>query len=64
MRRDPRSFLWDVRDAADAIASFVEGKNYPDHARDRMMRSAVEQELPSLRAQVEELLAGLTRDAN
>jgi hypothetical protein len=26
MRRDPRAYLWDVREAADAIASFVLGR--------------------------------------
>ena len=45
MRRDPRSFLWDVRDAADTIASFVHGRSFGDYSADRMLRSAVERQL-------------------
>ena len=44
MRRDPRSFLWDVRDAADAIASFTQGRSFGDYLADRMLRSAVERQ--------------------
>ena len=42
MRRDPRSFLWDVRDAADAVASFTQGRSFGDYLADRMLRAAVE----------------------
>jgi hypothetical protein len=28
MRRDPRAYLWDVREAADAIASFMQGRGF------------------------------------
>jgi uncharacterized protein with HEPN domain len=42
MRRDPRSFLWDVRDAADAIAGFTRGRGFDDYLADHMLRSAVE----------------------
>jgi uncharacterized protein with HEPN domain len=44
MRRNPRSFLWDVYDAADAIFSFTEGRSFRDYADDRMLRSAVERQ--------------------
>jgi uncharacterized protein with HEPN domain len=44
MRRNPRSFLWDVYDAADAIASFTEGRSSQDYLADRMLRSAVERQ--------------------
>ncbi|MSP02687.1 MAG: DUF86 domain-containing protein [Acetobacteraceae bacterium] len=44
MRRDPRSFLWDVRDAADAIFGFVEGRVFSDYVADRMFRSAIERQ--------------------
>lgn len=44
MRRDPRSFPWEVRDAADAIASFVQGCGFGDYIADRMVRSAVERQ--------------------
>jgi uncharacterized protein with HEPN domain len=44
MRRNPRSFLWDVCDAADAIASFIESRSSEDYLADRMLRSAVERQ--------------------
>ncbi len=34
MRRDPRAYLWDVREAADAIAGFTQGRNFDDYAGD------------------------------
>ena len=45
MRRDPRAYLWDVREAADAIASFVQSRSFDDYAGDLMLRSAVERQL-------------------
>ncbi len=45
MRRDPRAYLWDVREAADAIASFVLGRGFDDYSGDLMLRSAVERQL-------------------
>jgi uncharacterized protein with HEPN domain len=44
MRRNPRSFLWDVIDAADAIFSFAAGRGLSDYTADRMLRSAVERQ--------------------
>ena len=44
MRRDPRSFLWDVRDAVDAISTFAGGRAFADYVADRMPRSAVERQ--------------------
>ncbi len=44
MRRNPRSFLWDVFDAADAIFSFTNGRSFNDYTTDRMFRSAVERQ--------------------
>ncbi len=44
MRRDPRAYLWDVRDAADAIRSFTLGRSLDDYLTDRMLRSAVERQ--------------------
>jgi hypothetical protein len=38
MRRDPRAYLWDVREAADAIASFIQGRSFEDYAGDLMLR--------------------------
>ena len=48
MRRDARAFLWDIGDAADAIASFTENRSFRDYASDRMLRSAVERQFEIL----------------
>jgi uncharacterized protein with HEPN domain len=45
MRRDARSFLWDVREAADAIQEFVRDRGIADYTSDLMLRSAVERQL-------------------
>lgn len=42
MLRDPRAFLWDVREAALAIQSFTAGMDAAAYAADEMARSAVE----------------------
>lgn len=44
MRRDPRAFLWDVRDCADAVAEFTRGRTYRDCQANRVMRAAVERQ--------------------
>ena len=44
MQRDPRTFLWDAREAAEAILEFTVGKTFDDYAADRMLRSAVERQ--------------------
>jgi uncharacterized protein with HEPN domain len=44
MRRNPHSFLWDVCDSADAIASFIQGRDFDAYMADRMLRSAVERQ--------------------
>jgi uncharacterized protein with HEPN domain len=44
MRRDPRSFLWDVCDATDAILTFTRGRGLEQYRSDRMLRSAVERQ--------------------
>lgn len=44
MQRDPRSYLWDVREAADAIGRFVTGKTYADYTGDLLLRSANERQ--------------------
>jgi uncharacterized protein with HEPN domain len=42
MERDARSWLWDVLDAAEAIASFVEGVDAASYAAQPLVHSAVE----------------------
>ena len=39
-----RALLWDVADAAAAVATFVKGRRLSDYLADRMLRSAVERE--------------------
>lgn len=42
MRRDPRAFLWDALSAAEAIQSFVHGRDAQQYAADALLHSAVE----------------------
>ena len=42
MQRDPRAFLWDVREAALAIQAFTAGMDVAAFAASEMARSAVE----------------------
>ncbi|MCF3948564.1 DUF86 domain-containing protein [Acidiphilium sp. AL] len=42
MERDPRSFLWDVRESADAILRFIAGRSFDDYLADDMLNAAVE----------------------
>jgi uncharacterized protein with HEPN domain len=44
MRRDPRTFLWDVREAAAAIRRFAAGRDFDAYEADLMFRSAVERQ--------------------
>ncbi len=44
MKRDPKSLLWDTRDAANAIATMTAGKSFLDFDRDIVLRSAVERQ--------------------
>lgn len=45
MRRDPRKYLWDAREAAEAVRTFVSGRTLEDYLADLMLRSAVERQL-------------------
>ena len=42
MVRDGRGYLWDMRDAADAIVSFTAGMDSAGFAESELVRSAVE----------------------
>ena len=48
MRRDARAYLWHVRDAADAINTFLQNRTFDDYLSDRMLRSAVEREFANI----------------
>jgi uncharacterized protein with HEPN domain len=42
MPRDPRAYLWDVREAALAIQSFTSGMDAETYSRNAMAQAAVE----------------------
>lgn len=42
MQRDPRAFLWDVRESALAIQSFTTGMDLASYAANEMAQAAVE----------------------
>ena len=42
MQRDPRAFLWDVRESATAIQDFTAGMDAVAYAANEMAQSAVE----------------------
>ena len=42
MERDARSYLWDMREAADAIARFTTGMDSVSYAENEIVRAAVE----------------------
>ncbi len=44
MQRDFRTFLWDMRDAADAIQGYVQGRSFDDYLANRLLRADVERE--------------------
>ena len=44
MERDPRAYLWDVRECAATIAEFVRDKTFDDYSSNGMLRSAVERQ--------------------
>jgi uncharacterized protein with HEPN domain len=44
MRRDPRAYLWDVRQATELLTSFSAGKSFADYQAEAMLRSAVERQ--------------------
>lgn len=44
MRREPKAYLWDAREAIDAIAAFTGGKTQVEFRQDVMLRSAVERQ--------------------
>jgi uncharacterized protein with HEPN domain len=44
LQRDPKSLLWDAREAAEVIAAVTAGKSFADFERDIVLRSAVERQ--------------------
>jgi uncharacterized protein with HEPN domain len=68
MPRDSRSYLWDVRQAADAILGFTAGLDVQTYAETEIVHSAVERkfeiigEAPSQLAKLDPALAGRIPD--
>lgn len=44
MRREPRAFLWDVREACERIEEFVAGIGQEEYGVNALVRSAVERQ--------------------
>jgi uncharacterized protein with HEPN domain len=44
LKRDPKTLLWDAREAANAIAVMTAGKSFADFDGDIVLRSAVERQ--------------------
>ena len=42
MQRDPRAFLWDVRESALAIQTFTTGLDKTDYENNELVQAAVE----------------------
>ena len=47
MERDPRAYLWDVEQAANAIVRFSAGLDAAGYADNPLVRSAVERQFES-----------------
>lgn len=45
MQRDVRVLLWDVKNAAEQVSAFVDGRAEQDYDANPMLRSAVERQL-------------------
>jgi uncharacterized protein with HEPN domain len=44
MDRDPRAYVWDAKQRADAIAEFIKGRTLEDYLADSILRLAVERQ--------------------
>jgi len=44
MRLESKKYLYDVRQAAERLLRFCEGKSFDDYTRDELLRSAVERQ--------------------
>jgi uncharacterized protein with HEPN domain len=44
MQRDPRTYLWDARQAAERVVEFVAARTWSDYEADALIRSAVERQ--------------------
>jgi uncharacterized protein with HEPN domain len=44
-QRDPRTYLWDAREAAENVLRFTHGRNFEEYTSDVLLRSGVERQL-------------------
>lgn len=56
MDRDPRAYLWDVQQAADAIEQFVAGLDAVSYAENKLVRAAVERQFEIIGEALKQLL--------
>ena len=64
MQRDPRAFLWDVKESATQIQTFIDGMDAPDYAVNAMAQAALERKFEIIalyRSDSESWLARLQR---
>lgn len=45
MKRDPQTYLFDMRHAAERVDRFTVGKTFDDYERDELLRAGVERQL-------------------
>jgi uncharacterized protein with HEPN domain len=57
LQRDPKSLLWDAREAAEVIAAVTAGKSFADFDSDIVLRSAVEHEALAQLARIDAAIA-------
>ena len=68
MARDPRAYLWDMRDAARNVSRFTAGASFAEYLADDMLRSAVERQMQNMGealaqlARIDPALAARVRD--
>ena len=48
MQRDPRTYLFDMRQACDLISEFTAGRTLDQYQTDALLRSAVERQFQIL----------------
>ena len=56
MQRDPRAYLWDVRQAGEAIGRFVAGLDAASYANNALVRAAVERQFEIIGEALNQLL--------
>jgi len=44
MRRDPKTYLYDIREAGNRLERFIADKSFEDYLKDDLLRSAVERQ--------------------